>query len=356
LVEELRIGVLEGPEEYVFGRVQGLAVDPSGAIWVADGLLNAIRRYETDGTHLGDLGGEGDGPGEFRDLYSIKALPDGRIAAYDELTHLVSFYDSTGEYLDRVRVPKFFVGGSGDMFQVDTAGHMYVTEMDRQKSGTPYIYLRLSTDGEVLDTLRRPPRGYVGAMVSQLYALGPMPAFGTWTNHHISPMGYLVVGQNEEYTLFRPLADGRTLRIERSWDPIRVKRQERVAYQTLEDHFSTRRPRNYPSTRVSSQKPPFWEFWVDDENRIWVARHGEGTHIPETPAERDRRARYGNPPNEWWEPLRFDVIEPNGRFLGLVHFPNRHTKPMVSRGNRVWVLEKGEWDEEYVVRYRIEPG
>jgi hypothetical protein len=29
---------------------------------------------------------------------------------------------------------------------------------------------------------------------------------------------------------------------------------------------------------------------------------------------------------------------------------------MVSRGNLVWVLEKGEWDEEYVVRYRIVPG
>jgi len=93
-------------------------------------MLQAIRRYGQDGTHLGDLGREGDGPGEFRDLLSIKTLPDGRIAAYDESTHLVSFYDSAGRYLDRVRVPKHFVGGVGDDFQVDTAGHIGFLPME----------------------------------------------------------------------------------------------------------------------------------------------------------------------------------------------------------------------------------
>ena len=95
---------------------------------------------------------------------------------------------------------------------------------------------------------------------------------------------------------------------------------------------------------------------MDEEGRIWAATHNEGTHIPETPDEKALREAWNNPPSEWWEPLVFDVIEPTGRFLGTLHFPNRQTKPMVSSGNLVWVLEKGEWDEQYVVRYRIVPG
>jgi hypothetical protein len=75
--------------------------------------------------------------------------------------------------------------------------------------------------------------------------------------------------------------------------------------------------------------------------------------MPETPGERERRERYQNPPAVWWDPLVFDVIDSTGRFLGAVRFDNVRTRPMVARGAVIWVIEEGEYGEQYVVRYRI---
>jgi hypothetical protein len=95
---------------------------------------------------------------------------------------------------------------------------------------------------------------------------------------------------------------------------------------------------------------------VDEEGRIWVARHTEGVFFAESEFERAERAVYGNPPLEWWEPLVVDVIEPNGRFLGTLRFPGSKVTPMAAREDRLWTVELGEYDEPYVVRYRIESG
>ena len=64
-VEEVRIGALEGPEEYVFGRVQSIAVGLDGTIYVTDDQVPVIRCYDSDGSYLGDVGREGSGPGEY---------------------------------------------------------------------------------------------------------------------------------------------------------------------------------------------------------------------------------------------------------------------------------------------------
>jgi hypothetical protein len=69
------------------------------------------------------------------------------------------------------------------------------------------------------------------------------------------------------------------------------------------------------------------------------------------------------PPITWKQPVVFDVIEPNGRFLGTVAIPGVRKSPYDSfprivraRDMTVWTIELGEFDEQYVVRYRIVPG
>jgi len=121
----------------------------------------------------------------------------------------------------------------------------------------------------------------------------------------------MVVGRNDDYAFHQPLGDGRILRIQRSWAPVRVKREERRAFQVMEDHYSMRSGR--AAERIPREKAPWSNLWVDEEDRLWVARHGEGYHRPETVAEKGLREKWENPPNEWWEPFSFDVIERNGK-------------------------------------------
>lgn len=87
LVEELRIGVVEGDPEYMFGGITGIAAD-------------------ADGVHVRDVGGEGQGPGEYlRVLLGMTVRIDGRLQIYDPYNERLSLYERDGTPSESWRVP-----------------------------------------------------------------------------------------------------------------------------------------------------------------------------------------------------------------------------------------------------------
>lgn len=60
------IGVIEGPEEFVFGRIVGVAADPAGHVYVLDEQTSDLRVYSPSGDFLKVVAREGDGPGSAR--------------------------------------------------------------------------------------------------------------------------------------------------------------------------------------------------------------------------------------------------------------------------------------------------
>lgn len=357
LRRELRLGVLDGPEEQSFGRIVGITISRDGQIWIADAQASIIRRFDANGKYLGSVGRNGEGPGEFRNLAGLQQTPDGRIAAWDSRLKRVSFFDDAGEYIEAVLVPaQYEVGSPHEPFRVGARGELYVLGATVTPPDPAFhlFYLRLRGT-EAPDTVRIPapdPRGPVRGV--RFHLLGGMYPFSIVTYSALSPAGHLVTGRNDQYALHTRTDDARALRIERSYDPVRVQAAERREVERLADHFRRRNPSTLEtSTAIPRHKPPFWNLWVDQDNRIWVARHGRGFRIPETAAERERRKRFDNPPSEWWDPLAFDVIDRRGRFLGSIRFANVQAKPMFAEGQRVWVLEQGEYGEQYVVRYLI---
>lgn len=87
--------------------------------------------------------------------------------------------------------------------------------------------------------------------------------------------------------------------------------------------------------------------------RIWVELYGRGFTEAETPGEQERRERYDGVRREWRQPRIYNVLDTSGCYLGRIRFPNRNTTVEAARGNLVWVVEEGQFDEPYVVRYRI---
>jgi hypothetical protein len=362
LVEDLRIGALEGDEAYTFGEVRDVAVASDGTIWVADRQTRLIRRYSRDGQHLGSVGGPGEGPGEFGSINGLARLPDGRFVAWDAALVRFSLFSPDGRFEKASRVPTPIVYlRNMESLRVDDQFRLYIRSVDlSNRDQSDLIWIRVDTAGTVLDTIPVPPLDTEGPRAGgKRYQFGRMPPFSYVTVSAPSPMGYLVKGRTNTYALFRPLPDGRVLRIERSWSPVRVGRRERAEFQTQGDHSRQGR-QNYPetSTSVPREKPPFWALWVDQEGRIWVARHSEARRVPETESEREQRLRAMSPPPpaEWWEPLVLDVIDPEGTYLGTVTFEDHRIDLREARGREIWTIERGEFDETYVVRYRIEAG
>ena len=61
---DLVIGASDGPDEYIFGRIGGMALGPKGQIYVADAQADEVREYDATGEYVRRLAGRGAGPGE----------------------------------------------------------------------------------------------------------------------------------------------------------------------------------------------------------------------------------------------------------------------------------------------------
>lgn len=87
LVEDLRIGRVDGAGPEVFGQVAAVEIDPDGRIYVAEGRPHQIRVFDADGRHVRTIGSEGRGPGQFS-LISGLAWHSGFLWVMDPLTRV----------------------------------------------------------------------------------------------------------------------------------------------------------------------------------------------------------------------------------------------------------------------------
>jgi hypothetical protein len=55
LRERLTVGMLDGPEEFVFGRIDDVRALADGSFLVLDGMARQLRWYGPDGTYRGGI-------------------------------------------------------------------------------------------------------------------------------------------------------------------------------------------------------------------------------------------------------------------------------------------------------------
>lgn len=111
-------------------------------------------------------------------------------------------------------------------------------------------------------------------------------------------------------------------------------------------------PWEWNGPAVLEHKPPFTDFWVDDDGRIWVLVSRPGVEVSNPTYDPDDE---GATPTVWAEPPAFDVFDERGRFLGHVKVPRGFTtspRP-VARGTDVWATVRDELDVQRVVRFRL---
>jgi hypothetical protein len=221
-------------------------------------------------------------------------------------------------------------------------------------------------DGTPGDTLREPDTGYEPPEIlaqnededgNVSASLNSVP-FSPDEDGVLSPSGFWIHAISTDYalTLLKPQGP---LRIEKVDMPVPVTSGERAE----EEAFAIRNMRSVdPNWRwngppIGDTKPPFKAFYGGEDGTIWVqvSQPGYRTEDPDYDPTDPQDL-----PDEWHEPVVYDVFEEDGRYLGAVRAPEgfgaRWPQPLFTRD---WVLAtvRDEYDVQRVVRFRVElPG
>ncbi len=106
--EELyRLGTPAGEEWEQFGDIQSVAFDAAGNLLVFDQHEQSQKIYvvDSEGRLVREMGGPGEGPGEFGDAVAMAVMPDGRVVVADHDRQGYHLFGADGEFERMVRKP-----------------------------------------------------------------------------------------------------------------------------------------------------------------------------------------------------------------------------------------------------------
>ena len=340
-IEEIRIGRLEGEDEYVFGIINHVAVGKNGVIFIADRKVPVIRMYDQDGNFIRNVGKEGRGPGEYLTFGGMRTFSDGRLAIWDQNNARVSVFNQDGDFTESHSVNSTL--HAADIFEVDLNGNFYVKTVLKNTPDMPnwkFGWLKISEKGELTDTIEVPLDEEREQTFVLFAASGDAHAFIEWPFSNLSTRGHLITGRNDSYSFQINYPDSVPKKIEREYTPVNVKPEEKKQWEAWVKYYGV-------NNVVPDIKPPYKEILTDSQGRIWIKKYVEAIYT-----EQNIGPHYG-PESRWWEPPTFDVFLPDGTFYGTVILP-LDAKFEDAKDEFIWATIKGDFDEQYVTRFRLE--
>jgi hypothetical protein len=373
LVEELRVGSLENPD-LGFTSIGPIRVEPSGEMFVQESGDQQIRLYGPDGQLIRKYGREGDGPGEFRTIYGFGLLGDTLWVSDGRLRRLTLF-DRSGTLLHTVsgsvevplapadtpgfgrRVITVFpnsLGPNGEFIGLPSV----VRYPNLPDSIVDLPHVLFGADGEVLDTVELVPT--VVSFPSRILTFPSRDGRGrTSSSLRIEPpatdsgrYGPEAIAEGDSVTLSWAVAGSPPLgtveltrtRAGQEVFRTRVRYTPRPVDPAYLDSIANARPRGLQLAPADSaelaetarsilQMPPHHQpvfgWYVRGNGTSW-------TRLDEIEADVDR----------WL------VVAPDGDVRGVAALPAR-AQVRWHDDERVWVVERDEFDVSWLVRYRL---
>ncbi|MFV1985687.1 MAG: 6-bladed beta-propeller [Gemmatimonadota bacterium] len=345
----LTIGEVDGASEYLFQQIVRARLMPDGRIAVADAGLSTVRVYGTGGEFVVEMGGAGEGPGEFANLRDIWIPSPDIIAAFDPRALRVTRFRTDGTLVDsRHLVPPgnqqipggtldvflgafddgsiatgFLAGGGGLEPGVITEDRFFLVRFDAAGSfanlmGEETFFHRTGFSGGGGAPVPFSPRPYAAVFGDSLYfSDGSRPEIEVrdWRGN-VSRTIALPVGSTNVNAAFAALE----------------------AELGTEGFYTVERLRESPRPDVI---PHIAGMLVDDAGYIWARAYDAPRDALWFPAG---SRRFGG---TWW------VIDPAGEHVATVEMPDNF-KPLDIRGDRIAGLTRDELDVERVAVHTID--
>lgn len=156
LVEDLRIGSVDGGGPDQFGRVADATMDEARMVYVLDSHAHAVRVFDADGVFVRSLGRKGSGPGELNQPIALEWDPSGRLWVVDFGNRRYEVFDTAGAYVTSYRMSDGSFG-FGNSWRSDALLYERAVEFVDGRRRLLVVRRRLVGDSlVVLDTLAVP--------------------------------------------------------------------------------------------------------------------------------------------------------------------------------------------------------
>ncbi len=131
-------------------RPQGIAVSPSGGVYVADRDNNRVEVFDVNGGFLSKFGSLGSGPGQLSGPWDVAVMPDQSILVTDANNFRLQHFDANGNFLasyDQVPAspnPDFrpiavTAAPNGDIYMTDNTTHRILRARLGPAGATPVL-------------------------------------------------------------------------------------------------------------------------------------------------------------------------------------------------------------------------
>lgn len=345
----VRVGLLDGPDEYLFSNIEGGVRLEDGSIVVADEQSYEIRMFDARGRHVWTSGRQGQGPGEYGGVRLLRGCPGIAIAVFDWHLDRITRLDRDGNVIDTRALAGTGVQPYGSPTCSPDEDLVFVgwpdSEWDvlqRAAVGETYRW-EMAVSWERDDSVVTLAEGIPGTE-RRRYGGGSGPAtWGRSLAFAVAPTG-VWYGSADDYELEHVDWTGRITRIARWAGP-----DLEVTSAHLDRYLSAYLARyDTPAERRSFERES-WPGIRDDLPDRFPAYESDGLlALPDGSVWVTTYTR--------WAPRKeLNLLDPDGLWIRRAAIPARST--LLDAGvDWVLLLERGEFDEQSVAVYELVEG
>ena len=284
---DLKLGVLEGDPNYIFGDIRGVEATGDGTIYVLDYQASEVRAFAPDGLFIEVLAASGEGPGEIREANGIFLQGDSLLWINDHGHMDIIGISLSGEEMTRFPFPVRSYGYIWDPVW-DRRGRVWraTSHSDDQPQWPPETGLVESTgrtyrkwyDPVTADT----DSVYMGERTGRSYI---SEEGGGWSYRgipfeagqfaHVIPAGGFWHANTDSYRLVRTDESGDTVVVIEADLPVPpVTDEDRAAFvrDMVEASPESRRAAEAIAALMPDVKPILRGAFVDPDGHLWVQR------------------------------------------------------------------------------------
>lgn len=309
----LVVGSADGAEEYALYRVGAATKLPDGRIAVGNMGTSQVRLYDSTGTHVMDLGGRGDGPGEFRGLGGVWAYGRDSILVGDGVINRFTVFSGDGDGLRTISIAPGDDARQAYGMRPTRDGTLLVAAVvnspggrrDGLFEGPSLRFQHYGPDGTLLGNITQQAGGSRWGVTIQGRAMVMPVPFTSFLPPYRSNGRFVFVGSGRQPEIEQWSPEGALHRIVRwSEEPRRVT--DAMVGRLHEEQLNGAPPEARDMARQVLEEmvlpealPVYRRLLVDADDNIWVEQY-------RTDWEEERR---------WW------VFDSTGRWLGEPQVP-----------------------------------